>query len=143
MSWFGETNIWGKRGCELPNGGLCTACCIRPGVVLSTDYGVTNKPEHTPCPNLCGDGCALQKTRRKPKMCIDFHCGHTTADEKLGLIAQAFSMGDVTEGQAIEASQRVSRRDEDAVQAALQQEVIWLQQVTLSRPLEFGEEEQA
>ena len=49
--------------------GECKACCV----TLFIDQPDIQKPSHTPCRNLCADGCSLYWKR--PKVCAGFKCG--------------------------------------------------------------------
>ena len=91
-------NIWGKTGCELPNGNLCTACCVLPQVELESFYVSLIKPANSPCPHLVDKGCGLHNTG-KPSAC-GWHCSMANKLGKVDLIAQALSQGSVTQTEA-------------------------------------------
>lgn len=137
MSWNAERNIWGEKGCKDPNGNLCTACCIFPGVVLAEEFGTSiSKPANTPCFHLSrGGGCSLHGTNRQPEMCVGFHCSNTSREEKLHLIAQHLSTGSVTLDQAVQFARQVSSSDPQFLRRHLEQEAVRIAQRTAYRPL--------
>lgn len=89
-----KENIWGKGGCELPNGRLCNACCVLPEIELENFIVSVGKPENTPCPNLNSfeGGCKLHFSG-KPDTCRNWHCSKANNDDKLKLIAGALALG--------------------------------------------------
>lgn len=97
-------NIWGKAGCELPNGKLCTACCVLPEVELEGTIVSVKKPAFSPCPNLKraeeGQGCNLHQNG-KGDICKNWHCSGLGNNYRVDLIAGALSLGSVTESEAI------------------------------------------
>jgi hypothetical protein len=97
-----QINIWGKPGCELPNGKLCNACCVLPNIELEGTYVSVGKLANSPCPYLndTGEGCSLQISG-KPEACKTWHCSMTGADGKINLIAQGLSLGLVSEHKAV------------------------------------------
>lgn len=96
-----EINIWGKPGCELPNGKLCTACCVLPEIELEGTYVSLAKPAHSPCTRLTDKGCSLHSSNRKPDACKGWHCSKANLGGKLDLIAQSLSLGQVSEKEAV------------------------------------------
>lgn len=111
-----RTNIWGKSGCELPNGRLCDACCILPRIELEGTISSLIKPEFTPCPNLSedGQGCRLHALKSKPDACR-WHCSQTNLDRKLELISQAISSGIVDNLEANLAVMNLMRNTKSSV----------------------------
>lgn len=96
-----EINIWGRGSCHLPNGNLCTACCVLPEVELGGTYASVIKPANSPCPNIKdGVGCTLQG-EAKPGACKAWHCSQATLWGKLDLIAQGLSLDLVSQDQAL------------------------------------------
>lgn len=91
-------NIWGKPGCELPNGKLCNACCILPEIELEGTIVSVSKPANSPCPHLndSGQGCSLHPDGKK-EICKSWHCGVAGTESKINLIAQGLSSGLVSE----------------------------------------------
>lgn len=103
-----ETNIWGKPGCELPNGRLCNACCVLPEIELEGIYVSLAKLANSPCPHLAGAGCDLH-LNGKPDACKNWHCSNTGSDYKIDLIAQGLSSSLVTETEALSAAFEILR----------------------------------
>lgn len=103
-----KLNIWGKAGCELPDGNLCFACCVLSRIELENTYASVIKPENSPCPNLysCSEeangyrGCKFQNNG-KPGGCLGWHCSNADLNGKMDYIAQGLSLGLVTEAKAI------------------------------------------
>lgn len=95
-----EVNIWGNTGCELPNGKLCTACCVLSNIELEGVYVSLAKPAHSPCPNL-EEGCKLHLVGVKPDSCKSWHCSMADLNGKLDLIAQGLSLEQVSEEEAV------------------------------------------
>lgn len=100
-----RVNIWGKPGCELPNGRLCNACCVLPNIELEGFYTSVAKPKNSPCPHLVdntgksGEGCLLHQ-KAKPEACRSWHCSSLGNLKKADYIAQALSSGQVSESEA-------------------------------------------
>lgn len=96
-------NIWGKPGCELPNGQLCNACCILPEIELEGVVGSLKKPANTPCPNLSedGQGCKLHLTGEKPENCQNWHCSQLPEHKKPEYVAQAIVSNIVSNSEAV------------------------------------------
>jgi hypothetical protein len=74
-----KLNMWGKPGCELPDGGTCHCCCA-----LSIDTQATCGPVsidhdlYQRCPTLkVGEGCGDYE-RRPASPCRDFDCRRAT-----------------------------------------------------------------
>lgn len=138
-------NIWGRPGCELPNGALCNACCILPAIELEGGIISVEKPEFTPCPNLSkdGQGCSLHKTGNKPSSC-SWHCSQTQPYHKMELVSQAISTGIVTEN---EAEMAVARLVNEAGSVNSLEDVLssvflhaeYIRGKTKIRPLIYGE----
>ena len=95
----GPINIWGKQGCELPQGGYCNACCIvfRIASKLAGGRGFFEKEAGVRCKNLNQSttvgGCDIQSY--KPSQCYFFHCSsdELAPMDKAKLIYQAASDG--------------------------------------------------
>lgn len=86
-------NIWNKRGCDLPNGGLCTACCY----YFEVDY--FNKPRNKCCDHQSSDkGCLINDN--KPPECVIFHCSQVSNHMKWGLATAAEGLKIVTHEEA-------------------------------------------
>ncbi len=102
-------NIWGKPGCELPNGQLCNACCILPEIELEGCVGSLKKPANTPCPNLSedGQGCKFHLTGDKPENCQSWHCSQLSEYNKSEYVAQAISSGIVSNSEAVRAMENL------------------------------------
>ncbi len=76
------TDIWGHKewivwkgdqavlDATRPGCGACRACCIT--LYIAPDENGFTKPSHTPCQNLCNDGCGVNAT--KPALCARFKC---------------------------------------------------------------------
>ena len=90
-------NIWGKPGCELPDGKLCNACCILPEIELEGNLTSVKKQGFTECPYLSkdGQGCSLHKTGDKPGACA-WHCSQADLNHKLELVSQTLSSGKIS-----------------------------------------------
>lgn len=90
-------NIWGKAGCELPNGKLCTACCVYPNIELEGSLVSVAKSENSPCPYLKknNDGCSRHGTK-KPINCTNWHCSGADNQYKLELIIESLALKQVT-----------------------------------------------
>ena len=100
-----KENIWGKEGCELPGGGLCTACCVLPNIELEGSFVSIGKPENTPCPHLnqSKGGCNLHNNG-KPDTCRNWHCSKAGNDYKTELIIGGLALGLVNSDQAVAAA---------------------------------------
>jgi len=102
-----RANIWGKPGCELPNGKICNACCVLLNVELEGTYVSISKLENSPCPYLYGQdgkdvdkqGCSLHLSGKSDN-CKNWHCSMANLNRKLDLVAQGLSLGLVTESEA-------------------------------------------
>jgi hypothetical protein len=111
-----KINIWGKVGCELPDGSLCYACCVLSRIELENTYVSVIKPENSPCPNLYSrdkesndyQGCKLQNNG-KPGNCLGWHCSMADLNKKMDFIAQGLSLGLVTEAKAITSALKLLR----------------------------------
>jgi hypothetical protein len=92
-----RTNIWGKFGCDLPNGKLCHACCVLPNIELEGVYVSVGKPANSPCPYLAGSdgkteqGCS-KHLNEKPEACKTWHCEAADLNSQLELIAEGLSL---------------------------------------------------
>lgn len=97
-------NIWGKTGCNLPDGGLCRACCVLPDIELEGSVFSVGKPENSLCPylNQSAGGCTLEG-KGKPDNCTSWDCSKASNEYKLDLIAQSLALKDVTIKEAIDA----------------------------------------
>lgn len=120
-------NIWGKKGCELPNGGLCTACCVFPNIELEGTYVSLAKPANSPCPNLAPqEGCRLH-LKGKPDTCRAWHCSASDLNGKLDLIAQGLSLGEVNDNEAVTAASELLNENSvthDETDASIKAKVI-------------------
>jgi hypothetical protein len=103
-------NIWGKPGCELPEGKLCNACCILPNIELEGTYTSLAKPANSPCPHIAIQGCDLH-LQRKPDACKGWHCSMANVNGKVELIAQGLSTGQVTRTDALVAAYDILKDD--------------------------------
>jgi|SRR3972149_3233193 len=114
------TNIWGKKGCELPNGRLCHTCCELFTINFGLDTG-PYKNARSPCPSQNsiingGQGCSIWQD--KPTNCDIYHCGKENPNipEELNriqdLIAKSLALGLVTEDEAMKASRKFFKAGE-------------------------------
>lgn len=134
-----EINIWGKRGCELPDGKLCNACCILPNIELEGVYVSVGKPANSPCPHLGQEaGCSLH-TNGKPEACVSWHCSVTDISTKVDLIAQGLSSGLVTSGEAAEAAFKFLRGDISGVKEKIISRANYLSNMTHAKDLMHGD----
>ncbi len=108
-------NIWGKPGCELPNGGLCNACCIL-FKINEPEWGETGfyKEENVPCTFLArmdgkGMGCGIHGLH--PCVCQAYHCGKRPPMEKLFLIDTTQQAGLVSREEADTAVSKLQEHD--------------------------------
>lgn len=94
-------NIWGQKGCQLPDGQLCNACCYV--------YRIPEikKPADTDCVFQSSAGCRLHTEPGLPKRCHDFHCSKRPSDEKLLMINRALETRQVTLKEAQDAVKRL------------------------------------
>lgn len=121
-------NIWGKPGCELPDGSLCNACCILPEIELEGTVISLKKLENTPCPNLLegGKGCSLHLKKEKPETCQNWHCSQAPYHKKFEYVAQAIASGIVTDKEAIIAMSKLIGDRKDLNEAPLITDVFLL-----------------
>lgn len=133
-------NVWGKPGCEFPNGKLCNACCILPNIELEGTYVSVGKPANSPCPHLADQGCSLH-SHGKPDACENWHCSATGTDYKIDLIAQGLSSGIVTKTEAFEAAYELlkdstkSNKLIDLLQSRVLDRSVELSKITRKRDL--------
>lgn len=86
-------NIWDERGCDLPKGGPCTACCYYFEVIS------LNKPRNQCCDHQnFKKGCLIND--KKPPECVIFHCSQVSNNMKWGLITAAERLEIVTHKEA-------------------------------------------
>jgi hypothetical protein len=94
-----KNNVWGKSGCELPDGNLCDACCIFYNIPEAN----SSAGQH--CQHMKRDtgdqGCRIHEI--SPTRCQSFHCSNRPPAEKLELINTAYTEGQVTLQEAQEA----------------------------------------
>ncbi len=107
-------NIWGKLGCELPNGKLCHACCDLMTINFGFDAG-PYKAGRSPCPYQNsvlngGEGCSCQDN--KPANCKLYFCGSEDNVIKADLIAKGLALGLVTEEEAISTAGKILKPHE-------------------------------
>lgn len=116
-----KENIWGKEGCELPGGGLCTACCVLPDIELEGSIVSVGKPENTPCPNLdlVNGGCKLH-LNAKPDTCRNWDCSKTDINGKLWLIAGGLALELVNSDQAVISALNLINSDADKLRAQIE-----------------------
>ena len=129
-----KNNIWGRAGCELPNGKLCSACCVLPDIELEGALVSVGKPANSPCPYLDNDGCQRQLAG-KPDTCNDWHCSIADLGGKLNLVAQTLSLGQVDEDSAIEAVVRLTGTSWESAQKDVLERSAYLSKITQKREL--------
>lgn len=137
-----RANIWGKPGCELPNGKICNACCVLLNIELAGVYASVAKPENSPCPHLYGQngedadkqGCDLHFSGKSDN-CKNWHCSMTSLNRKLDLIAQGLSLGLVTEAEAFSSASTLlgGRQKKNNDSAGIIQDMILAGSVMLSK----------
>lgn len=102
-----KINIWGKTGCELPNGSLCQACCL--ALVIPE----IPKEELTTCRHQTNDGCGIYTQEHRPGRCATYHCSTDPNTNRRLLLITVAEMGFdktpsmVTPEQAEEARDRI------------------------------------
>lgn len=94
-------NIWGKPGCELPNGGLCVACC-QYFTIPAFDSPAGRLCEHV----VPGQGCRIIFDANNPDLipliplrngqCAAFHCSNADRTERGHFMNIARRLGQVT-----------------------------------------------
>ena len=130
-----EANIWGKSSCELPNGGLCIACCVLPEIELEGTYVSVSKPANSPCPHLADKGCSLSGVK-KPDACRGWHCSMAGLNGKLDLVAQSLSLGQVSEAEATSSASRLLGANQgDIINTVVLARSVQLSEVTHKREL--------
>lgn len=116
-----KINVFGLKGCMLPNGNLCEVCCKLFEHPIHESFGeVTVKKALSPCPYLKslrgeGRGCLLHKTSEQTDVCANFHCSQYPDPEYI--IAGAIAFGEITCEEAAsivdeEALERIIERSE-------------------------------
>ncbi len=135
-----KENIWGKEGCLLPNGKLCTACCVLPNIELEGSFISIGKPENTPCPHLnqLEGGCSLH-LNGKPDTCRNWHCSKAGNDYKLELITGGLALGLVNSDQAVRAASNWTNKEISEVRNQIENEANSLIQEIKSRELIYGD----
>lgn len=88
-------NIWGKAGCDLPDGSKCQVCCIGYQIIGDNGLFISGNQEHCPLskasdPKNIG-WCNRYETR--PRMCAQFHCSDLNLSAKQALLYVAFCSG--------------------------------------------------
>lgn len=89
-----RVNIFDKPQCELPRGGICTACCYFMEVIA------LGKSRNTLCKFQTTDGCAVHNTPEQPDECKQFHCSDVSNHMKWGLISVAQLLSSITSQEA-------------------------------------------
>ena len=86
----GPENIFGGRGCQLPDGKLCRACCYS----LEIREPRLHKGAGQECPHESDQGCGIHKhPDLYPHACDRFHCNifidgrHTNETHKAVFVA--------------------------------------------------------
>ncbi len=83
-------NIWGKNGCEMPDGSLCTVCCRVFGFLSRWgDKHAVGKPIGEKCDFLSDSGCKIHGLA--PDSCGYYHCSQSPDEVKKLLINTANS----------------------------------------------------
>ena len=94
-----ELNVWGKSGCERPDGGRCTACCTE---MLVWDGSADDmvKMAGIDCDyQRVGEGCSVFQSEVRPKCCGVFHCSRASESVRRKLVRRAGALGEVTEAE--------------------------------------------
>lgn len=98
-----ELNIWGRQGCELASGNLCTACCTTLEIPELTKGAGHLCAHQTPC-----QGCKIKDLPGRPKRCNDYHCSTEHRPQVIFyLTGAALINGEVTQAQAVETQRRL------------------------------------
>lgn len=101
----GLENIWGMKGCALPSGENCDACCT----VIAIDDKNWGKKGFTkeigvPCRFQASakttdqSGCLIYQLA--PNSCENYHCSQSPVNVKLALINEAQKLELVTNAEA-------------------------------------------
>jgi hypothetical protein len=105
-------NIWSKRGCELPSGGLCDACCNVKAIDSPWGKKRFLKIPGDNCdlmkrPTGKGQGCGVHGMM--PDSCEIYHCSDDLPAIKERLVAYSLNNELVTKAEASQALDKIRK----------------------------------
>jgi hypothetical protein len=137
-------NVFGQKGCSLPDGSLCSGpCCIKYQVTLGDLNEGPFKPAFSPCPHqVSGEGCSLHNLGIKPYRCGEYHCSVEMPHDKISLIGGAYVVGEISRDEALDAAKLWINKPETELLAMIEKAADEFRGKVEARELEYIEFDQ-